>query len=358
MKAAIASVIEDYAERYGFEPAALKAVAWVESAGTFFWTVGGKEEPPIRPEVHKFYAFLPANKREKAVRAGLAHPQMNGVSIPNSWAGRYDFFQRRYELDANAAIEATSWGIGQVMGFHWKDLGFKSAHDLMQFARSGIEGQMELMCRFIDKNPELRAALKQKNWAAFAAGYNGPAYKVNRYDVKLREAYNTFLKDPVRGDVYLIQVKLKELGLYEGDLDGLKGPKTTAAIKAFQEAAGLVVDGEASTLTVEQIDAYIAAQKAQKVKNSLPAVGAAGTAGATIAKPVVDSLSTGELINAIQTTKGVADAAHKLLGLFNLPSVITAIILAGIVGFVLYKLLADMGDDEKLKALKKKEAPA
>ena len=36
---------------------------------------------------------------------------------------------------------------------------------------------------------------------------------------------------------------LKELGLYTGSIDGLKGPGTQRAIKAFQNKAGLVADG-------------------------------------------------------------------------------------------------------------------
>ena len=36
---------------------------------------------------------------------------------------------------------------------------------------------------------------------------------------------------------------LKELGLYTGSIDGLNGPGTQRAIKAFQNKAGLVADG-------------------------------------------------------------------------------------------------------------------
>ena len=39
------------------------------------------------------------------------------------------------------------------------------------------------------------------------------------------------------------QQKLKDLGLYTGDIDGIKGTKTSNAIKLFQSKAGLIVDG-------------------------------------------------------------------------------------------------------------------
>jgi len=40
-----------------------------------------------------------------------------------------------------------------------------------------------------------------------------------------------------------IQPKLKELGYYTGAIDGIPGPQTTKAIKAFEQANGLLVDG-------------------------------------------------------------------------------------------------------------------
>jgi len=352
MRADIAGVITNYAKKYGYEPAALKAVAWVESAGTFFWTVNGEELPPIRPEVHKFYQFLSGAKRDKAVKAGLAHPQMNGVKIPSSWSGRYEFFKKMHAIDADAAIQATSWGIGQVMGFHWKFLGFKSPQEMMTYAKSGIDGQMELMCRFIQKNQNLDTALKNRNWAAFAHGYNGPAYKKNQYDKKLKEAYERFRKAPVDADVRMIQERLKALGFYTGIVDGYKGPLTTEAVKKFQKAAGLVVDGNVSTITVEMIEDYIAAQNSQKARNQIPTIGAAGAAVTTVAKPLVEAITDGDLADAIEKTQGIADGLYKLLALINLPTVFTAVIMACVVGFVLYQLLTRVGDDEKIQKLK------
>ena len=44
-------------------------------------------------------------------------------------------------------------------------------------------------------------------------------------------------------DVAALQVALRNLGLYSGDVDGLRGPGTQTALVAFQERAGLVPDG-------------------------------------------------------------------------------------------------------------------
>jgi murein DD-endopeptidase MepM/ murein hydrolase activator NlpD len=40
-----------------------------------------------------------------------------------------------------------------------------------------------------------------------------------------------------------LQVVLRARGLYGGTIDGVKGPRTTAAVRRFQRRAGLVVDG-------------------------------------------------------------------------------------------------------------------
>ena len=52
-----------------------------------------------------------------------------------------------------------------------------------------------------------------------------------------------------------MQRRLIELGYLDNGADGDFGPKTTAAVKAFQEAAGLTADGVA---TPEVLDALYA----------------------------------------------------------------------------------------------------
>ncbi len=48
--------------------------------------------------------------------------------------------------------------------------------------------QLDAMCRYIKVN-NLVKALQNKDWKAFARGYNDPAYAKNQYDVKLANAY-------------------------------------------------------------------------------------------------------------------------------------------------------------------------
>jgi murein DD-endopeptidase MepM/ murein hydrolase activator NlpD len=46
-----------------------------------------------------------------------------------------------------------------------------------------------------------------------------------------------------------LQVALRARGLYQGEVDGLRGPATTAAVRRFQARRGLIVDGIAGPMT-------------------------------------------------------------------------------------------------------------
>lgn len=76
-------------------------------------------------------------------------------------------------------------------------------------------------------------------------------------------SYNIFLKSDIntvealskygsRGEeVKTIQTKLKRWGYYNGSIDGIYGSQTLAAVKWFQSANGLQVDGIAGPKTLE-----------------------------------------------------------------------------------------------------------
>ncbi|WP_075997401.1 N-acetylmuramidase domain-containing protein [Salaquimonas pukyongi] len=250
------------------DPAALMAVVDVESGGRVFARVEGRAEPLIRFEGHYFYRLLARQKRNQAVVNGLAHHKAGRVRNPRSQRGRWKLLKRACGLDRDAALQSVSWGVGQVMGAHWRWLDYASIDALVFRARSGLEGQVELMLRFIEK-AGLADELVQQNWRAFARGYNGPAYARHGYDRKLENAYSKYRamcgpalrKDPSKrhqplllrfGDrgalVAGLQGQLNRHG-FALFVDGDFGSLTRAALKAFQARNGLAADGIAGPKT-------------------------------------------------------------------------------------------------------------
>jgi hypothetical protein len=253
------TAIEIVAAQYGFDPSALMAVAEVESGGKVYAVVDGRNEPLIRFEGHYFDRRLTGAEQAKARAAGLANPKAGAVANPASQAARWKMLARASEINAQAAFESCSWGAGQVMGAHWEWLGFRSVTELVNLCRSGAAGQVELMVLFI-KKAGLAGALRARNWETFAEGYNGPAYAKNAYHTKMAAAYKRWksgaavVRQSADGTVLQLQQRLVAHG-FKVATDGIRGPKTDAALKAFQKAKGLVVDGIAGSATWAALNA-------------------------------------------------------------------------------------------------------
>jgi len=58
-----------------------------------------------------------------------------------------------------------------------------------------------------------------------------------------------------------IQEALRLAGFYEGEIDGKIGPKTRKAIRDFQAAKGLKVDGIVGPITWKELEKILASQK-------------------------------------------------------------------------------------------------
>ncbi len=260
MNSEFENAAHEIATKLKIEPAAFMAVAMVESNGVTGAQVDGKKEPLIRFEGHYFFKRLSGLARVKGRREGLASPVAGEIKNPNGQAARWQMLARARAIDEAAALESCSWGVGQVMGAHWQWLGFESVAALVAAARSGVAGQLDLMARFIEKSG-LDLALRNKDWAGFAVGYNGPNFRQGGYDRKLREAYNKYaLTKPqsassvlVLGaageDVASLQTLLTAAGfpvLQSGVFDEV----TERAVRTFQAQNGLVADGRVGEVTL------------------------------------------------------------------------------------------------------------
>jgi hypothetical protein len=86
-----------------------------------------------------------------------------------------------------AAIEATSWGIGQIMGWHWPRLGYPSAADF-RAEQETVEGQIRVWRAFLASDRALVAALYARDFATFARLYNGPG-QIAQYSAAIGAAF-------------------------------------------------------------------------------------------------------------------------------------------------------------------------
>lgn len=182
------------AERLGVELAAIKAVNEVESAGTGFLN----NHPKILFERHVFW--------ERLIKHGVdpALVTIGNEDILQTKSGGYEGgvrevarLERASAIHATAALESASWGLFQIMGYHWKALGYDSAEVFTQRMKKNESEQLDAFIRYIEVNnlakwlrlkPD-QTSLSLKNFAGFAYRYNGPAYKRYKYHTKMLSAY-------------------------------------------------------------------------------------------------------------------------------------------------------------------------
>ena len=114
-----------------------------------------------------------------------------GFSSKSSETG-FDAFLLAYRLDEHSAILAPSWGMFQIMGFHFRKLGYDSPQAFRK-AMFSEEGQYEVFARFVRSNKILRrcASLphpQDADFRAFAKSYNGSS-NVDVYSKRIAKAY-------------------------------------------------------------------------------------------------------------------------------------------------------------------------
>lgn len=175
--------ISDLAILHGYEPAALHAVIDVESSGHGFSSVTGKIIIQFEPQWFK---------REKPDWKNYVECHTWQTNKVSNQTLEWIAFNDAFSIDKDATMQSTSIGLMQVMGFHYKALGFKTVGAMWDFAKESEANQLELGIRFIKSNPELDGALKNKKWSIFAYFYNGKNYKEFHYDSRLGFSYTHY----------------------------------------------------------------------------------------------------------------------------------------------------------------------
>lgn len=242
------------AARLNVPVAHIMAMAAVESAGETFWLLDGKLLVPVRFEAHWFGKLT-------GYRFNVSHPDLSCVSWHPELAARtradaWDQLNRARVLDRDSADQSASHGAFQVMGMHWKRLGYPSVKAFVDsMSANGDDGQMDAFARFIQADPALHASLAVGAWLDVEQRYNGGGYS-GSYAGKLRAAAEIFGRHDAPmaprvmrngdcgSDIAALQ---RALGIRA---DGDFGPETEAAVRLFQADRGLVVDGIAGAMTL------------------------------------------------------------------------------------------------------------
>lgn len=162
------------AKEFGISKSKVKAIDFVESNGEGFDPKTGKIK--IQFEPHYF-------KRISRLISGLW--ASNKVDVQSK---EWEAFNDAYKKNPTAAMESTSIGRMQVMGFYWKRLGFKSVGDMWDFAKDSEINQLWLGLKFIETDKRLWKAVKDWNTKLVAYYYNGKNYWIKGYDKKLTTA--------------------------------------------------------------------------------------------------------------------------------------------------------------------------
>ena len=183
----IIEITKRASKTFGFETAVLDAFIEVETGGKGFNTDG-----------KIMIQFEPAWFKKKAPYAPSGAWSVNKVDVQSKeWIAFNDAFKKK----PDAAMESTSIGLGQIMGFHWKRLGFKSVGEMWDHAKKSLENQVWQIAKFIDTDKKLKLAILQKDWFTIASIYNGSGflalarkYKREPYNISMEKAYKKYSK--------------------------------------------------------------------------------------------------------------------------------------------------------------------
>jgi hypothetical protein len=192
--------IRHIAEQHGLTYADLKCILDVETSGKAFDKEGNLY---IQFEPHLFSKWLTkfeidhqySKKGEGRnvvyyIKAGNIEIT-NGVEVQSKELAAYS---KAKQINEGAAMLSTSFGLGQILGENYALAGYSSARSMIEAFQESERHQVEAICCFLEKTG-IKKYLLAEDFKGVASRYNGPAYYINKYDEKLKEAYEKAMKE-------------------------------------------------------------------------------------------------------------------------------------------------------------------
>lgn len=172
------------ADRLAVDVAAIRAIVAVETEGSGFLPDG---RPKILFERHWFWSLTPLPVSQ--TRPDLSDPEPGGYL---GGAHEWERLNAAMQFDRPAALQAASWGLGQILGVNHELAGYKDIEAFVQAMHDSEGKQLDAMVNFII-HQDLVKALQHCDWTTFARVYNGPA-GVGVYDVRLAKMFKQYQK--------------------------------------------------------------------------------------------------------------------------------------------------------------------
>lgn len=183
------------------EPGLIFAIAKQESSHSSFFKLGKRTIPKILYERHWFRKLTKPNKKTpspyEAKYPDICGPAYHLTTVKKKVVldrvtmlppvaddvygaqGKHQYKRlvKAFQLDQSAALQSCSWGKFQIMGFNYKNAGFKDVFAFVKAMSAGDAEHMKAFLKFAKSNPILLSGLQNKNFEKIAEGHNGGSWK-------------------------------------------------------------------------------------------------------------------------------------------------------------------------------------
>lgn len=159
-------ILKEFAEQYHLDWRILAAILMKESNQQGYDDKGNLKR---RIERHILSGF-----RDVLLNIKNRHPVLPGLKA--EWI-------RKHDVDELVAM-STSWGIAQIMGWHYPMLKYDKVQDMVDAWQASEEMQIRDFCLFCVRynDGKFLDALQKMNFRSIAMQYNGRGYAQNAYD--------------------------------------------------------------------------------------------------------------------------------------------------------------------------------
>jgi soluble lytic murein transglycosylase-like protein len=240
--------LDAVAQRLGVEPAAIRAVVQVESAGAGFAPSG---RPLILFEPSVFSELT--GGRFDATHPNLSQSTPRPGGLGRTQEERWQRLAEAFALDPDAALKATSWGMFQIAGTEHVSAGFANVY---AFASDISQSEARQLAAFeqVVRRKELSDELRNHDWPAFARIYNGLSGAEN-YGRALETAYVQAKRQMSGESGFLDTLVAKNAGrLTDAEITasaqrmGVEAAVVRAVLKVESNGGGFGSDGRAIVL--------------------------------------------------------------------------------------------------------------